>query len=472
MATGNRHEYKGKNVLIVGLGKSGVAATEYMSSLGANISVCDARDIANEDAQEAGRLRHLGARAFLNGETPPADGWDFVIVSPGVPPNLPFIEAAVAAGARLTGDLELAYELDRGVFIAITGTNGKTTVTALVGEIFREAGIDSAVTGNIGEPVILAALAAGKRRVLVTEVSSFQLETTTRFRPKISALLNITPDHLDRHVNMENYGAIKAKVFANQRRDDCLIFNADDETVVRLTKTCAATLVPFSRTRVLPCGAFVEDGQIVLARGDGETRSLIRVADLRIPGDHNLENALAAAAIAHWGGVDAEAIARTLASFKGVAHRMEYVGEVDGVRFVNDSKGTNPDAAGRAIDASDPNILLIAGGYDKHADFRPFIRRFNGKVSKLLLLGQTAETIRRAAEEEGFHRATICGGMEECVERAFESARPGDTVLLSPACASWDMYRCFEERGEHFKRVVEALRRREDGGRTSKRREE
>jgi UDP-N-acetylmuramoylalanine--D-glutamate ligase len=452
-------KYRGKKVLIVGLGKSGAAALELMSSLGARTAVCDRKDIAKEDPRLMDRIRSLGVQTFLNGETPPVEGWDFVIVSPGVPAYLPPVTSIVAAGAALTGDLELAYELGRGVFIAITGTNGKTTTTALVGEIFRDAGIDSAVTGNIGEPVILAAAEAGADRVLITEVSSFQLETTHRFRPKISAILNLTPDHLDRHGAMKHYGEIKARIFQNQTAHDYLVYNRDDETLCRLTASAKAIAVPFSRQRPLDRGAFVEDGRIVLSDDRGGRFDLIAVSDLRIPGAHNLENALAAAAIAYIGGVAPEVIAGTLASFRGVVHRMEPVDTIGGIHFVNDSKGTNPDASGRAIEATEPNIVLIAGGYDKQADFRPFIRGFRGKVSHLLLMGQTAEAIRSAAEAEGFHNVSICGSMEECVNKGWKLANPGDTVLLSPACAGWGMYRDFEERGAHFKQTVGMLRK-------------
>ncbi|MDR2157463.1 MAG: UDP-N-acetylmuramoyl-L-alanine--D-glutamate ligase [Clostridiales Family XIII bacterium] len=466
-AVGSENKYKGKKALIVGMGKSGVAALELMSSFGADMAVYDAGD-PGRDPRTRDLIRASRARGFF-GRTPPAERWDYIVMSPGVPSDLPFVTAAVAAGATLTGDLELAYELDRGIFIAITGTNGKTTTTALVGEMFRNAGIDSAVTGNIGEPAIRSALQAKRDRVLVTEVSSFQLETTSRFRPKIAAILNITPDHLDRHGTMECYGAAKAKVFANQRAEDFLIYNRDDEAVCRLVASGEAAKIPFSRTRRLDCGAFAEGGRIFLASGCGVPVDLAAVSDLRIPGVHNLENALAAAAIAHRGGVDPSVIAATLAEFRGVAHRMEPVDVIDGIRFVNDSKGTNPDASVRAIAAAQPQIVLIAGGYDKQADFRPFIRAFGGKVSHLLLIGQTADALRRTAEAEGFRGALICADMEECVERGFALAEPGDTVLLSPACASWDMYGGFEERGDHFKRLVGALRARKEEWREKQR---
>jgi UDP-N-acetylmuramoylalanine--D-glutamate ligase len=457
--------YENKKILIVGLGKSGIAALELMFAFGADVAVYDGKDLEKDAPQIYERIRAIEARAFLNGETPPGEGWDYVVISPGVPSDLPFITSAAASGAVLTGDLELAYELGKGGFIAITGTNGKTTTTSLVGEIFRHAGIDSVVTGNIGQPVVSAVRVAGNDCVFITEVSSFQLETISRFRPKVSAILNITPDHLDRHGTVEHYADIKARVFENQGEGDYLIYNWDDETVRRLAEGSRAVNIPFSGTCRLDRGAFVCDGWIVLTDGLGGRFELTHANTLRIPGVHNLENALAAAAIAYFGGVSPPDIAEGLAAFRGVEHRLEPVAVIEGVHFVNDSKGTNPDASMRAIDAVDPNIVLIAGGYDKRADFHPFIRRFRGKVSQLLLLGQTAETIRQAAEDEGFCDVAVYGSMEECVERGFELAKPGDTVLLSPACASWDMYTCFEERGAHFKRSVEALKNRRSGQR-------
>ncbi|MDR0852380.1 MAG: UDP-N-acetylmuramoyl-L-alanine--D-glutamate ligase [Clostridiales Family XIII bacterium] len=457
-------KYRGKKVLIVGMGRSGKAALNVMSMADAEISVYDARDVEWDEPALQQKIADLGVTTFFNGIPVPDRAWDFVILSPGVNPAQAFIDKALSHGATLTGDLELAYELGSGKFIGITGTNGKTTTTTLTGEIFKNAGVDSIVTGNIGKPTVTAALSARADTVLITEISSFQLETARTFRPKISAMLNLTPDHLDRHGTMENYAAAKAKIFENQEADDVFVYNFDDKAVHAMAESCSAELFPFSRKEQLAKGAFVRDGRIVLSGGGADAVIDLIAADaLRIPGMHNLENALAAAAIAYKAGIDPAVIAQTLKAFRGVAHRMELCGHIDDVRYVNDSKGTNPDAAIKALEAVDTDIVLIAGGYDKHTDFREFINAFDGKVKHLILLGETAKQIRDAAESVGFTEISDCGDLSECVILAHEIASPGDTVLLSPACASWDMYANFEERGEHFKQCVADLPRARNG---------
>jgi UDP-N-acetylmuramoylalanine--D-glutamate ligase len=458
--SGKRNEgrYAGKNVLVAGMGKSGVAAMKAFSRAGAEVAVYDAKDIEWGDKDLFTRITELGAKPYFNGAEPPAEGWDYIIKSPGVPPDLGFIAAARANGAVLMSDLDPAYEIADGDFIAITGTNGKTTTTTLVGEIYEAAGTPHAVTGNIGEPVIDTVGKAAPGTVFVTEISSFQLEDAREFRPKVAAVLNLTPDHLDRHKTMERYGEAKANVFAYQTEEDYIVYNADDELVTALVKNAKSKPFPFSRLKSPDTGAFLRDDRLVISdAAKGAEIDLIAADELRIPGAHNVENALAAAAIAYCGGIDPKVIAASLKSFKGVEHRMEYVASIDGVKFVNDSKGTNPDASAKAIEASDPGILLIAGGYDKQSDFRPFVREFGGKVKHLLLLGETAKRFKEEASSEGFTDATICEDMGACVRLGLELASPGDTVLLSPASASWDMYSCFEERGAHFKRIVEEL---------------
>ncbi|MDR1778598.1 MAG: UDP-N-acetylmuramoyl-L-alanine--D-glutamate ligase [Clostridiales Family XIII bacterium] len=451
-------KYKGKNVLIVGLGKSGTAAFDLMALSGAHIAVYDAKDIEWEDPKFFKKIKEVGARVFFNGAAVPDEPWDYMVMSPGVSPQLPLVQAGLAKGARMTGDLQLAYEIAQGPFVAITGTNGKTTTTTLTGEMYRKAALDSKVTGNIGTAVISSVLDARPDCVFVTEVSSFQLETCTSFRPDVSAILNITPDHLDRHGTLEEYAKMKGKVFARQTEEDYLVYNADDELTAKVAAKAKARKMPFSRLTELKQGAFARDGRMIIKTPKGKVIDLAGVDELLIPGAHNLENALAASAIAWSGGVDPVYISQALTTFKGVAHRLEPAGTIDGVRFVNDSKGTNPEASQKAIDATAPNILLIAGGYDKHSDFHGFIRGFGGKVSQLILLGATAAQIKREAEEEGFTNIYMVEEMGEAVRLGFELAGPGDTVLLSPACASWGMYTCFEERGEHFKKCVAELK--------------
>ncbi len=439
----------------MGLGRSGRAAAEALAGLGAHVCVYDAR------ADEEKRLwaSRLGVGISFGERPESVKGFDIVVVSPGVPPDKDFIREAREDGAEVTGELELAYRCGRGKYIAITGTNGKTTTTSLTGEIFRAAGLKTEVAGNIGVAVVGRAMEADDDTYLITECSSFQLETTDKFKPRISAILNITPDHLDRHRTMENYALAKAKIFANQSADEYFVYNEDDELTRRVAETCRAVKVPFSRKKELSFGAFVKDGNIVVrdsGSAGGADIAICGADGIKMPGLHNLENALAAAAIAYFSGIDAHVIGDTLRSFSGVAHRIEDCGVRAGVRYINDSKGTNPDAAVRAV-LSFENIILIAGGYDKGARYDELIESFYGRVKALVLMGATAGKIRSAAEKAGFSDIYMAGTMKEAVETASRLSRPGDTVLLSPACASWDMYDNFEDRGDDFKKCVNAL---------------
>ena len=442
---------KGKKALVIGLGKSGTAAAEALARVGAQVSVYDGK----EDEKKRRWAAENGFGASFGEQPESVEGFDLAVLSPGVPADLDFVLSAAENGAEVIGELELAYRLGRGTYIAITGTNGKTTTTALTGEIFPAAGRETEVVGNIGVAVVSKALTASEDTFLVTECSSFQLETTKEFHPSVSALLNVTPDHLNRHKTMENYIRAKARIFANQTEKDYFVYNADDEICSREASSCRATAVPFSRQRSLDFGAFVRDGKILIADG-GAVTEICGAAELLIPGLHNLENALAAAAIAWFSGIGAETIAAAFRRFPGVSHRLERCGQKNGVSFVNDSKGTNPDAAIRAI-LSFHDIVLIAGGYDKGAEFAEFAGSFDGRVRELVLLGKTAPKIRKAAEEAGFYRIHTVKDMKEAVNLSYSLARPGDTVLLSPACASWDMYEKFEDRGDDFKRCVAEL---------------
>ena len=443
--------------MVAGLGVSGVAAAGALSRLGADVSVYDAK--RGEEIEERlpdflkdGRLtRYLGTAPEKPGS------FDLYVLSPGLSPKLAFIREAERAGVEIAGELEIAYRIGKGGFVAITGTNGKTTTTALVGEMFQRAGRETYVVGNIGVPAVSAAMTAGRDAWMITEVSSFQLETVRRFKPRLSALLNLTPDHLDRHGTMEKYGNAKANVWRNQTEEDFLIVNDDDPLCRELSKGCKAKTVPFSRLRELAFGASVKEGELVVRGASGELVSLCGVSELRIPGAHNLENALAASALAYFAGIPASAVASALRSFAGVAHRLEFCGERNGARWINDSKGTNPDASVRAIEALDGPLILIAGGSDKNTDFAPFVRAFAGKVKRALLMGATAEKIKEAAEREGFTGSVVLNDMEECVREAFRFAAPGDTVLLSPACASFDRYTGFEQRGADFKKQIAGL---------------
>ena len=451
---------KGKRILVIGLGKSGVASFDALLKEGALPAVYDDRDIKKEDPLLFEKLKKTESECFLGGKPVTGKGWDLFVLSPGVPLSLPFITEAKNAGTKIIGELELAYILGHGKYAAITGTNGKTTTTTLIGGLFSSAGLKTVTCGNIGRPVVTESTRAGAGTWLVTEVSSFQLETIDRFRPKIAVLLNLTPDHMDRHGDMENYAAAKARVFENQEADDILVYNADDDLVSMLAAGARSTVLPFSRKKILKTGAFVKEGNIVFAGSEDEEPICVMRADsLRIPGSHNLENALAGVAVSFAAGIKPDVIAKTLMDFKGVEHRIEFVAEIGGIRFVNDSKGTNPDASVKAIEAMGDNILLIAGGYNKDADFSEYVRAAKGRVKKFLLLGDTAGIIKECALGAGFPDKDIvmAGGMGEAVRLGYECASAGDTILLSPACASWDMYENYEERGAHFKEAVKKL---------------
>lgn len=403
-----------KKVLIIGSGKSGLAAEKLLKDK------CET--FIWDDKMPAE-------------EKPEVKDFDEVLLSPGVPLSHAIAEEAKQLNKKITGELEVAYENTKAEFIAITGTNGKTTTTALVGEIFKAAGFDTRVVGNIGLPVSEEVMSANSDTKLITEVSSFQLETVSDFHAHISALLNITPDHLDRHKTFENYASIKARIANNQTSEDYFVYNLEDAECVKIANSLnGPKLVPFSSKK--------------------ET-----IKDIIIPGEHNMQNALAALAIARCAKVPDEISLKVIAEFKGVEHRIEFVRELDGVRYVNDSKGTNPDSTIKAIKATNAGIILIAGGFEKNLDFTELINSFDGKVKKLLLIGAVAQRFASKAIELGFCKDDIvfCKDMAECVALGRKFAKKGDTVLLSPASASWGMYKNFEERGNDFKNLVNKL---------------
>lgn len=450
-----------KNILIVGFGRSGKAAIEVISTAKANIFLQDSKEEKDLSKEDADFLKERNVTCYLNSIPEDMSIFDMLLLSPGVPMDMGFIKEAEKAGAEIIGELELAYRCSEGRFLAITGTNGKTTTTTLVGEIVKAAEKDVRVVGNIGNPVVLESVKSDKNTWLVTETSSFQLESIKEFKPAVSAILNLTPDHMDRHKTMANYGKAKANIMMNQTEKDYAVVNFDDKKCLALVSGIKAKVVPFSRLEPLKFGAFVKDDRIVLINEEEEMIDICGIDELLIPGSHNLENALAAVAITYFAGIDKEIIAATLKSFKGVEHRLEPAGEILGVKFVNDSKGTNTDAAIKAIEAIDTPIVLIAGGYDKNADYSEFIDSFGDKVKHVVLLGATAGKIKAAAEKKGYHNTIIVKDMEACVKEAFRFAEKGDTVLLSPACASWGMYNNFEERGRDFKECVKNLRNEE-----------
>lgn len=449
-----RNSLKDKKVLVIGMGRSGKAAIEALTGYGTELYAQDSADGSKMDPAFLDYLKEKGVATYFGKVPEDMSVFDILVLSPGVPPQLDFIQAAQAAGAEIIGELELAYRLTPAHFAAITGTNGKTTTTTLVGEIFKAAGRDTAVVGNIGNPVVTEAVAADGSAWMVTEVSSFQLETTKDFKPEVSAILNLTPDHLNRHKTMKAYGDAKARVAVNQTPDEYLVINYDDKAALELAAQSKAKVVPFSRKETLEAGAYLDGTSIVIRDFDGTVHHICDTGDVRIIGDHNIENVLAAAAISYYAGIDEETIGSAVRAFPGVEHRIEFCGRKDGVDYYNDSKGTNVDAAVIALKALRNNIILIAGGDGKAQDFTDLAKHLNGAVTAMVLLGRDAPIIEEAARKAGFTDIYNCSTMEECVRKASELARSGDKVLLSPACASWDMYPSFEVRGRHFKECV------------------
>ncbi|MFZ5899734.1 UDP-N-acetylmuramoyl-L-alanine--D-glutamate ligase [Desulforudis sp. 1088] len=444
----------GLNVLVVGAGKSGRAASRFLVSKGARVTLTDAK---GADAFAGIQEEAPGVELVLGAYPQVEPGrWDLVVVSPGVPVTVEPVTAARAAGIPVIGELELAWRFCRAPVVAITGTNGKTTTTALVGEVFRHAGKNTLVAGNIGVPFISGVERYGPGDVVVLEVSSFQLETAPTFRPRVAAILNITPDHIDRHRSLEAYIEAKAAIFKNQTPDDYTVLNYDDPITAALASRCSGQVIFFSRRHRLEQGIYLQEGQIMTAGSRGSYR-ICPAGSLRIPGGHNLENALAAAAAAWVMGVRPDVIGEALTGFRGVPHRLEEVGMVNGVRYINDSKGTNPDAAIKALEAFREPIVLIAGGRNKGNSFQEFAARFPGRVRALVVLGESAEDIARAAREQGLERILRAADLKDAVRLSRDNAEPGDVVLLSPACASWDMFKSYEERGDLFREIVKRM---------------
>lgn len=463
---------EGKNILVLGLGKSGMAAAAFLADRGARVTASDAKgpgaltpSLKDLEARENVTLA-LGRPQtpdLLNPEV------DLVVKSPGVPPHIPPLVEARKRKIPVLSEIEVAYAFIKAPIIGITGTNGKTTTTTLLGEILKGAGERVHVGGNIGTPLLDLVAKCRPGDLLVTELSSFQLEYIRDFRPHISVFLNISADHLDHHGTFEAYLQAKANIFLNQREEDFAVLNLDDPALKALEGGIKARIVPFSSRKSLGEGVFVEGGKIIIAAG-GPCQTVLPVDDLALPGRHNLENSLAAVAAAHCRGVAPGVMAKTLSSFAGVEHRMEFVGEVKGIAFVNDSKGTNPDAAIMALNSYKEPIVLIAGGKDKGAVFEELADAIQNRVSHLVLLGETREKIARACREAGFSAYTLAGSLEEAVLKAYRRAKPGDIVLLSPACASWDMFSSFEERGNQFKSLIESLGGKEKDEKTGEKR--
>jgi len=450
--------YEKRRVLIVGMARSGIAAAQLLLSHGAIPVLYDAK---KADAFGDALLPLRGtACEFHLGEDPFVllDSCDSVVISPGVPIDSPVVKAAKEQGVPLIGELELAYSLMQGEVLAISGTNGKTTTTTLLGKMFENAGRITYVAGNIGYPLSSVALTSKKNDVIVVEVSSFQLESIKTFRPCVGALLNITEDHLNRHGTMEQYIRIKQRLFENQTADDIAVLNMDDPILFKMAEKVKSRIAFFSRTQSVQNGACVEDGKIVW-RWDGVIKPICDADQILIPGPHNLENALAATAMAAARGVPAAVIRHTLQSFTGVEHRIEKVRVFEGITYINDSKGTNVDSTIKAVQSMKAPTVLILGGYDKHTEFLPLCNEIirSVTISQIVVMGETARQITQTLEEVGYHNITQAYSMEDAVQKARKLAVSGGNVLLSPACASFDMFRDYEHRGHVFKEIVTKL---------------
>lgn len=446
-------EYNGKKALVCGMARSGIAAAKLLNRLGARVTL---QDMKKREEISADVLALEGEGIVLyTGANPDeiACAQDLIVLSPGIPCDLPFIAAAENAGIEVISEVELAYRLTPCPITAITGTNGKTTTTTLTGEIMKTAYSGTAVVGNIGVPYSEEVERLTEKDWVVAEISSFQMEKAKEFHPHISAVLNITPDHLNRHKTMEVYIAMKERVFAKQTAEDFCILNHADEACRKMADKTAAKVFFFDSSETLAEGIYL-DGDAIEVRWGAINETLIHVDELQILGVHNYENVMAAAAMGICAGIALDTIRTVLKGFAGVAHRIEYVATVDGVDYYNDSKGTNVDASIRAVLAMKKPIVLIGGGYDKGSSFDEWTKLFPGRVKHLVLIGVTAPKVRASAEKFGFTAISDCETFEEAVDLCREKAEDGDCVLLSPACASWGMFDNYEQRGDMFKEQV------------------
>ncbi|MDO5345042.1 MAG: UDP-N-acetylmuramoyl-L-alanine--D-glutamate ligase [Lachnospiraceae bacterium] len=450
-------EWQEKRVLVFGTGVSGIGAADLLEKVGAVPVLYDGNKALTEEAVR--EKLPLGSRArIVIGEMTDQvlEGIDLAVLSPGVPTDLPEVNQIREAGIPIWGEIELAYRNSKGDVLAITGTNGKTTTTTLVGEIMKYHQEQVFVVGNIGTPYTDAALQTTEASVAVAEISSFQLETIDRFHPKVSAITNITPDHLNRHHTMEEYIRVKESITKNQTPEDTCVLNYEDEELRRFGENLVPKVIFISSRRKLEKGLYL-NGSVIEYKDGASVTEICSVKELKLPGLHNYENVMTAVGMTMAYGVPLEEIRHVLRRFTAVEHRIEYVAEKGGVVYYNDSKGTNPDAAIKGIQAMDRPTVLIGGGYDKDSSYEEWIRAFDGKVKYLVLVGQTKEKIAAAARRCGFQDILMADTFQEAFELCVSHAEPGDAVLLSPACASWGMFPNYEVRGKVFKELVHQL---------------
>ena len=442
-----------KQVLVVGLARTGIATALFCAARGARVTVTEERS-ESQIPETAAKLRAAGVTLELGGHKARTFvEQDLIVSSPGVPPTMPALASARVIGIPVWSEIELAWRFLRGRLVCITGSNGKTTTTSLIGHILETAGLPVQVAGNIGTPLISRVDVSSDAGFTVVEASSFQLESISAFRPDVAVLLNVTPDHLDRHGSFETYGRSKARIFENQTEEDAAVLNADDAAAQQYTPS-RPPVFWFSRKKRVATGCFLRDDEIVFRR-DGTETVVLRRRDIGLRGDHNVENVLAAAAAATLAGVEPAAIAEGVRSFAGVEHRIEFVAAISGVEYFNDSKATNVDATLKALDAFPNNLLVILGGKDKGSDYTILRKSLRQHARMVLLIGAAADKIE--SQLGGVVPVERAGTMSRAVKLAEERARPGDTVLLSPACASFDQFESYEHRGRVFKQLVRGL---------------
>jgi UDP-N-acetylmuramoylalanine--D-glutamate ligase len=451
-------DVKGKRVLVVGLGKSGVASSMFLQARGAKVTVSDAKAEEQLRGEIPGLLdKGIVVETGKHGERTFRDQ-DLIVVSPGVPNDVPQLQNARRMGIPVIGEIELSARYLQGQIIAITGSNGKTTTTTLTGEVIAAGGRKALVGGNIGTPAITFVEQSSPETWVVLEISSFQLETIETFRPHIAAILNITPDHLDRHGSMENYIAAKARIFENQSKNDFAVLNADDATTASMGKGLKSQVYWFSRRKEVERGAFVRGGRIVFRDAKGE-RDIMSADEMTLKGLHNLENVLSAVAMGSLAGIEPAAIRQAVKDFKAVEHRLEYVTTIRGVQYFNDSKATNVDATIKALESFPGRIHLILGGKDKGSDYTLLNALLRERVKKVYTIGAAAEKIE--GQIAGVVEIVAAGTLDAAVKKAAETAESGDIVLLAPACASFDQFQSYEQRGRVFKEAVHQLAARE-----------
>ncbi len=447
-------DLKNKVVTVVGLGRrTGVETVKFLAQKGAEVIVTDVK-LESELSFQLEELSDYKIKFDLGGHSKDLIlKSDLIVVSPGVSLNISILQEAKRKDIRIISEIELAYKFNQAPIISITGTNGKTTTTTLVGKIFSQTSKRTIVGGNIGRPLIMDLPYLTKEDLVVAEISSFQLEAIEDFRPKVSLVLNLTPDHLNRHGTFKEYIRCKRRMLINQTEADYTVLNYDDRRVREFSNYTAGQVIFFSQKEVLGEGIFIKDGWII-SNLMGREEKIISVEEIGIKGPHNLENTLGAVVIALLLGVKREILVKVLREFKGVEHRIEDVVVRDGIRYINDSKGTNPVATIKALETFDSPIILIAGGMDKGSDFNSLVKRIVEKVKELILLGETADKIDKAVKDLGYDSTYYVESIEEAVSQAKRIAKTGDIVLLSPACASWDMFDSYEERGRLFKEAV------------------